>query len=134
VRGFQELEAAELDEGMLRRASSSSRAALWWLVRKQHRLRLQRAAGFALAQHLVGHPARLLRLVGHQHQLRALAGGLVGEQVLGMALARGGDHRVARFQDRLRAAVVALQRDERACCVNWRGKSRMLRTVAPRKE
>ena len=37
---------------------------------EQHRLALEQHAGFALRQHLVGDPARLLGVVAHADQLR----------------------------------------------------------------
>ena len=84
---------------------------------EQHRLLRQPGAFLALAQHLVGHPARLVGLVVHQHQLRPVRRGLVAVQRLRKAPAGQRDHGVGRSQQRLRAAVVALQRQHRG---RWR--------------
>ena len=63
MRGLEELQAAELDERDVapRQFELERRAVMRGA--KQHRLALEREAAFALREHLVGHPARLRRLV-----------------------------------------------------------------------
>ena len=100
-----------LTNGMLRRASSSSSAALWCDARNSTAWRLSAMPSSRCAQHLVGNPPRLRRLVGHRHQARPLRRDRVAPQRLGEALAGQRDHRVGGVQDRLRRAVVALQRE-----------------------
>ena len=96
---------------MSRRASSSSSCALWLDAAEQHRLRLQRDPRLAVLEHALGHAARLVGLVADGDELAASAvERALGPQVLGVALAREADHGVGRVEDRLRRAVVALQR------------------------
>ncbi len=62
-----------------------------------------------MLQHLLGHAARLLGLVAHGDQARAVGRGAVGPQRLGKALGGKAHHAVGGIQDRLRGAVIALQ-------------------------
>ena len=131
------LRPPNLTNGMLRRASSSSSAALWCAARNST------ACDFSAMPRLALRPARwsatqraCCGLVGAPSTSCGCAGrGLVGPQVLGVALARRAA--ITAFdavEDRLRRAVVALERDEARRRLNCCGKSRMLRTVAPRNE
>jgi hypothetical protein len=78
--------------------------------------------------------ARLLGLVLDGDQLRPLLRLAVGPEVLGEALARQIDHAIGGGQDRLRRAIVAVERDDVGRRRTSSGKSRMLRTVAARNE
>jgi hypothetical protein len=77
---------------------------------EQHGLRFERNAALAVRQHLRGDVARLLALIAHADQLRPLGRGAIGPEVLGEALVGELDHCIRRRQDRLRRAVVALER------------------------
>ena len=53
----------------------------------------------------------LIRLVAHRDELRPLGRVAVGPQVLGEALRGEIDHRVRGGENRLRGAIIALERD-----------------------
>ena len=112
VGGLEEFEPAEFHErDVAARELDLERAAV---VRgaKQHGLLLERDAGLAVLQDPLGDVARLVGLVAHGDQLRALGRGALGPQVLGEALGRELDDGVGGREDRLGRAVVALERDD----------------------
>ena len=77
------LSPPNLTNGMLRRASSSSSAALWCAARNSTACALQREPAFALRQHAVGDPARLRRfVVDRRRAAAARTTARVGPQVL----------------------------------------------------
>ncbi|MDT4830740.1 hypothetical protein FQZ97_642150 [compost metagenome] len=122
MRGLEELEPAELHErDVAPRQFQLERRAVRRGA-KQHRLRLQRQPALAVRQDLVGHPACLPGLVGHEHQHRLAGRGLVGPQRLGVPLGGLRDDAVRHVEDRLRRAVVALQRDDARLLRELRGK------------
>ena len=122
VRGFEELQAAELEVGDV--ASHQFQLERGAVVRgaEQHGLTFQRDALFALREHLVGHPGGLLGVVEQADQRRALAGASFAPQRLRKALGRLGDQCVAGLQNRLGRAVVALQRQHRSGRVEGLGE------------
>ena len=86
VRGIEEFQPAELDEGDvaagqldLQRAAMRGRA-------EQHRLLLQQRAFLAVRQHLLDDVAGLVGLVAHGDELRLARRCPVGPEVLGEAL------------------------------------------------
>ena len=102
---------------------------------EEHGLVLQRHARLAVLEHLLDDVARLVGLVGDGDEERPAAAVALRPEVLGVALGREPDDRVRGGEDRLGRAVVAGERDDaRADGENSPGKSRMLRTVAARKE
>ena len=92
VRGLEKLQPAELHErDVAARELELERRAV---VRgaKQCRLALQRDAGLAVAQHLVGDPRGLRRLVGHRHQRGPLRRRRIAPQLLAETLRGERDH------------------------------------------
>ena len=79
---------------------------------KQHRLALQRDAGFAQLQGPVGNPGGLLALARDPDDRRRLDHRRVAPEVLGVALGGQGDDRVRGREQRRRRAVVALEGDD----------------------
>jgi hypothetical protein len=110
MRGFEEFEAAELDEGDAPAGEFQLQRGAVVRGAEQHGLALERHALLAPGQDLLGHPAGLGGIVFHRHQAGLGGGGLVGPQRLGKALGRQRHHRVGGVQDGLGGAVVALQR------------------------
>jgi hypothetical protein len=101
VAGFQELEAAELDEGNvppdeldLELAGVVRRAEEDGLVEQFHPV-------FAVGEDALDHELDLCGFVGHHRQERATAVSPGREQGLGEALVGIGDDAVAGFQDGL---------------------------------
>ena len=134
VRGLEKLQAAVLDEGDVAPGQFHFERAAVVRRAEQHGLRLERKPRLAACQDRLHHVARLVRLVAHADDLRALGGLSLRPEILGEALCSQADDRVRRAQDRLRGAVVLLQRDDIRRRRKWPGKSRMLRTVAARNE
>ncbi len=79
---------------------------------EQHRLLLQECALLAIFQHAFDDVARLVGLVAHRDQLRLSRRGALGPEVLGEALLGEPDDAVGGGEDRLRRAVVAVERDD----------------------
>ena len=80
---------------------------------EEHRLVLERHAAFAILQHPLHDVARLVGLVGGDHQRRSVAARALRPQLLGVAFFRQGDHRIGGGEDRLRRAIVARERHHR---------------------
>ena len=72
VRGFEELQPAELHERDVAPGQLEFERVGMMRGAEQHRLRFQRQARLAVLQHAVDHVARLIRLVAHRDQQRAL--------------------------------------------------------------
>ena len=72
VRGFEKLQSAELDEGNVAPGQLHFERAAVVRSAEQDRLRLEREPGLAARQHRLHHVARLVRLVAHADDLRAL--------------------------------------------------------------
>ena len=68
---------------------------------EQHGLVLQQRAGLAVLQHALDDVARLVGLVAHGDEARALGGVAIGPQVLGEALGGKVDDGVGGGEDRL---------------------------------
>ena len=111
MRGVEEFQPAELDEGDVAAGQLDFERAGMRGGAEQHRLVLEQRALLAIGQHLLDDVAGLVGLVVHGDELRLLRGGAVGPEVLGEALARKPDDAVGRRQHRLRRAVIAVERD-----------------------
>ena len=74
VRGFEELQPAELHERNVAAGQLEFERVGMMRGAEQHRLRFQRQAGLAILQHARHHVARLIGLVAHRDQQRALRG------------------------------------------------------------
>ena len=128
------LRPPNLTNGMLRRVSSISSMALWCAVRNSTACSLSGMPASRFSRMRGDDAADLADVVGTVDERRLVAGAPVRAQVLGEALARQADDGIGRGQDRLRRAVVLLQRDDRGRRLEAAaGKSRMLRTLAARK-
>ncbi len=79
---------------------------------EQHGLVLEQRAFLAVRQHLLDDVAGLIGLVADRDEQRLARRGPVGPQVLGEALLGERDHAVGGRQDRLRRAIVAVERDD----------------------
>ena len=79
---------------------------------KQHRLRLERDAGFALFQDFTRDIAGLIDLVAHAHQSRPLGGDPVRPQAFGETFLCLFNDCIRGGKDRLRRAVVAFECDD----------------------
>ncbi len=101
---------------------------------KEHCHLAKRRARLVQLEDAVDDEGGLLLLVARRHEPRSLAAGAVGPEHLAVSLPRAGDDGVGRIEDRLGRAVVLLERDQRAPSQTARGKSRMLRMLAPRNE
>ncbi len=110
MRCVQELEPAILHERdvashelELQRCAVARRS-------KQHGLRLERHALLAACEHVLGDVTRLVRLVLHGDELRSLADAAHAREILGESLRGVRHHGVGRVEDRLRRAVVDVER------------------------
>ena len=134
VRRVEEFEAAEFHERDVAPGQLQFERRAVVRGAEQHRLRFQRRARFPVRQHRGCDIARLVGLLGDGDERRRRALAPVGPKVLGEALGRERDHRIGGGQDRLGRAIVAIERDDARRGSKLLGKSRMLRTVAARKE
>ncbi len=102
---------------------------------KQHRLSFQRSAGLAIGEHASCDKAGLIGIVGDRDQHGKGAMRPIGSQSFGEAFRRERDDRVGRGKDGRRSNDSCARASQHAPAgSNERGKSRMLRTVAARKE
>ena len=113
MRGLDELEAAELDERDVAPRQLDLQHGAVVRGAEQHRLLLEGHAGFAVLQDGGDDAADLADVVQHRDQRRRSARPPLRAQVLREPLARQADDGIGRGQDRLRRAVVLLQRDDR---------------------
>ena len=123
VRRFQELESAVLHERNVAPGELELQLRAVAPAPEQHRLRLERHALLALLEHVLGHAARLIGFVADRDEARPRRPDTLGPQILGEALPREADHRVGGIEDRLRRAIVALERH------HARGRRELLRKV-----
>ena len=79
---------------------------------KEHGHFAQRRALLVQLENAIDHPARLLVLVLRRHERGRLAAGALREEILREALPRARDHRVRDVENRLRRAIVVLERDD----------------------
>jgi hypothetical protein len=112
VGGFQEFEAAELDEWDVAPGQLDFERAAVVRRAEQHRLLLQPGAGLAVFEDALDDVSRLIRFVAYRHELQPLAAIAVGPQILHEALAGEPDQAVGRGEDRLRRAVVPRERHD----------------------
>ena len=110
--GLDEFQPAEFDERDVAPRQLQLQGAAVVGSPEQHGLLLEGSAGLARRQHPAGHIARLGAVVMNGHQPRPLLRRPFAEEILGEALPRLLDHRIARRQDRLGRAVVLLQGDD----------------------
>ncbi len=110
---FEELEAAELDEGDVAAGQLDLERAGMMRGAEEHRLLLQLHAGLAVFQHPVDDVIGLAGIVEHPGQHRLAAALAAGPQVLGVALGGEADDGVGGVEDFRRRAVVPRQRDDR---------------------
>ena len=109
VAGFQELEAAELDEGNIPPDELDLELARVVRCAEEDGLVVQFHARFPVGENALDHELDLSDLIRHHRQERAPAVGPGGEQGLGEALAGLGDDAVAGLQDGLGRPVVLFQ-------------------------
>ena len=134
VRGFEELQAAEFDEGDVAAGQLDFERGAMAGGAEQHRLRLEALPGFAIGEDVLDDVARLRIVVGHVHQEGKIRRRAIRPEVLREALGGEFDDGVGGGEDRLRRAVVLFERDDVGLRGEVGGKSRMLRTVAARNE
>ncbi len=107
---------------MLRRVNSTSSGPEWCEARNKHGLRLEREPLLAAFENFLDHVERLIGLVAHADQKRTLGGLSLRPQILGEALVGQFDDRVGRRQDRLRRAVILLERHDIGARAEMTGK------------
>ena len=112
VRRLDELEAAALDERDVGRCSSSSRSKEWKLERKSTAISSSGTPSSRSSRMRWADEARLAALVARADQHRALPRRRLRAQHLRVLLRRAVDDRVGEVEDRLRRAVVLLERDD----------------------
>ena len=99
---------------MLRRVSSISSGPLWCEERNRTACCFSCCAGLAVFQDVFDHVIGLIRFVANRDEPRPLAAAAVGPEIFREALAGETDHAIGRGEDRLRRAVVPLERDDLA--------------------
>ena len=98
--------------GMLRRVSSISSGPLCAGCPEQHGLLLEEGAVFAVFQDALDDEARLVGLVADRDESRLCGRRAFGPEVLGKALLGEIDDAVGGGENRLRRAIVAIERDD----------------------
>ena len=112
MRGFEKFQPAEFHERNVAAGQLDFERAAVVGGAEQHGLRLEREPGLAVLQHRLDHIARLIGFVAHADELRPLGGVALRPEVLGEALSASSITRVGGREDRLRRAIVLLQRDD----------------------
>ena len=120
--------------GMLRRISSSSSRSLWCAARNSTACWRSVDAALALLEHLLDHVVGLRLVVLHRHVGRSCDRLRASRSFLRYCGRAVRHQRVGGVEDRLRRAVVLLERHDARGGVNCCGNSRMLSTVAARNE
>jgi hypothetical protein len=116
VRGVEKLQSTEFDE---RDVSARQFDFEWTAVTgcpEQNGLLFEEGAGLPVLQDAFDDEARLVSLVADRDELRLCFRGALGPEVFGEAFLGEADDAVGGSEDRLRRAVVAIERDD----VCWR--------------
>ena len=101
VRGIEELEAAEFDEGDVAAGQLDLERAAVARRPEQHGLLFQLRAALPVLQHPLDHIAGLIRLIAHAHQFRQFGRLAIGPEVLGEALGGQADDAIGGGEDGL---------------------------------
>ncbi len=109
---IEKLQSAEFDEGNVAAGKFHLQRSAVMRGAEKHGLLLELCAALAIFQHLVGNISRLIALVAHRYQPRALRALPLRAQVLRETLGGKVDHRIGGGQNRLRRAVIAIERDD----------------------
>jgi hypothetical protein len=134
VRSLKEFETAELHERNVAPREFDFEAGAMMRGAEQDSLRLQRDARLAIFENSLDDIARLCRVIRYVNQVGTLRRGAVRPQVFCEPFGCKIDDGIGCCKNRLCRAVVPLQRDDFGLWAEVSGKSRMLRTVAARKE
>ena len=110
--GVEEFQPAELHERNVAAGEFDLERPAMRRGPKQHGLLFQQRTFFPARQHAIDDVARLIGLVADGDKPRFHGGGAVGPEILCEALPGQTDHAVCRRQDRLRRAVIAVERDD----------------------
>ena len=108
----KEFQAAELHEGNIAAGEFDFERPAVMRGAEQHRLLLQRRAALAVLQDAFDDVAGLVGLVADADEMRPLGRIAVGPKVLGEPLGREIDHAIGGRKDRLRRAIIAIERDD----------------------
>ena len=135
VGGVEEFQPAIFDEGDVAAGELQLQPGAVVRGAEEHGLALQEHPGLAVLEDALDDGARLVGLVAHRHQLGQVGGEPARAEVLGEALGGEADHGIGGGEDRLRSSGSSARASRpRPRGVKAAGKSRMLRTVAARKE
>ena len=113
MRGFDELQPAVLVEGNVGPGQLGFQEDAVMRRPKEHGLPPQIDARLAVLQNLADNVHGLIGVVLAVDQPRPLAVGPLGPEILGVSLLGQSDHAVGGFENRLRAAVILFERDDR---------------------
>ena len=122
VRGLEKFQAAEFHERNVAAGQFHFQRAGMVRGAEQHGLALQREPLLAAFENFLDHVARLIGLVAHADQMRPLGRFSLRPQILGEALLGQFDDGVGRRQDRLRRAVILLERHDVGARAEMTGK------------
>ncbi len=112
MRGIEKFETAELDEGDIAPGQLDLQRAAVMRRPEQHGLLLEDRPGFAVLQDSFDDVAGLVGLIAHRDKLRFYRRCPLGPEVLRKTFAGEFDHAIGGGQNRLRRAVIPVQRDD----------------------
>ena len=112
VRGIQKFQPAEFHERNVAAGQFDLERAAVRGGAEQHGLLLEQRSFLAVGQHALDDVARLVGFIAHCDQPRLRFRCALGPEVLGEAFPGEVDHAVGGDKDRLRRAVVAVERDD----------------------
>ena len=112
MRGVEEFEPAELDERNVAPGGLELKRGAVVGGAERHRLRFERGARLAIGQYADCDKSRLVGLLGDSDERGKASMRPIGPQILGVTFGRERDDGVGGGQDRLRRAIVALERDD----------------------
>ena len=112
VCGFKEFQPAKFDEWDVAAGQFDLERTAVVRGAKQYGLRFEREPRLAALQNPLDHVARLVGFVAHADDFGPLGGFALRPQVFGEAFFGKTDHGIRRREDRLRRAIILLQRHD----------------------